>query len=220
MTIKSRRPRFEAKGRAEEQSNDNIIIDDRDMPLVIAPYRVRTEVDTKAVGKMDMVMGLYQQETPPPVPTYIVSFTAPDGQSVTREVPEGNYILPALADLGITPAPGYTFQGYGTTITGGTVTQPGSTVNITANTTYYILYGVNVTLVNADNTSDTNITSARLEANFTFPANPFTPAEGRQFVSYNTTQAGTGTSYAPTATVQVVAPVTYYAIFEDIPAEG
>jgi hypothetical protein len=165
-----------------------------------------------------------------PVTVYAVTYDLNGGTGATPS--ESNKTagaaFAAAQPTGITAPSSKRFKQWNTNNTGtGTAYAPGATVTMPANalilyaiwedipvTTYAVTYDLN----GGAGTAPTEPNKAADAAFAAAPPIGITAPAGKLFKQWNTSSAGTGTAYAPGATVTMPASaLTLYAIWEDVP---
>ena len=146
--------------------------------------------------------------------TYYVSFNANGGKGNMEVVEKvlGSYTLPANA---FTAPQGKQFKGWSLTSNGDVIET--QTIDVTNNTTLYAIWenipAVTYTITFNSNGGTGTMNPVQYAGNYTLPANGFTPPANKQFKGWALAADG---NVIATATINVTAATSLYAIWEDI----
>lgn len=118
--------------------------------------------------------------------------------------------------LSAIPRTGYTFKGWGTTATGGTVYTTGNTFNILQNTTLFAQWEADTYTVTYHSNGSSNAAPSDGESyNYGDPATVLSgiTKTGYNFTGWNTLSTGLGSTYQPDSTLEVNGNVSLYAMW-------
>lgn len=139
--------------------------------------------------------------------------------AMSKSVDSSGYVTFTVTSLSAMYA-GYTFQGWATSPTGSVVYEAGDTIKTNKNVTLYAVWKQNTyKLTYDDNGADsgaapTDSTAYTSGSTATVAGNTGNMAlEGYVFAGWNTAADGTGTTYAPGASLTITSGVTLYAVW-------
>lgn len=154
---------------------------------------------------------------------YTLTYSANGGSyaptAMSKSVDSSGYVTFTVTSLSAMYA-GYTFQGWATSPTGSVVYEAGDTIKTNKNVTLYAVWKQNTyQLTYDDNGADSGAAPADGTAytsgsTATVAGNTGNMAlEGYVFAGWNTAADGTGTTYAPGASLTITGAVTLYAVW-------